>query len=56
MVADALPPSASPCAVHTYSPANRSVSHSHLHVRRVCVCVRPTLAHASQLGVQCIAH
>ncbi len=42
-VADALPPSASPCAVHTYSPANRSVSHSHLHVRRVCVCA----AHSS---------
>lgn len=59
-VADALPPSASPCAVLTYSPAYRSVSHSHLHMRRgVCVCVcspHTHLAHESQLGVQWIAH
>lgn len=38
-VADALPPPASFTAF-TYSPAYRSVSHSHLHVP-------PTLAHAS---------
>ncbi len=41
---------------HTPQHIDQSPTLTYMCGGGVCVCVRPTLAHASQLGVQCIAH